>query len=122
ERCEEDVGGWRRLLRLQRDREHGAGHDKRQRAEQREPVRRHGFSPSSSSRSSAPFSTAVPGATATRFTVPVVIARSSFSIFIASITPSPCPGCTASPTVTLTRTISPGIGATSGAGPVAAAA
>ena len=51
--------------------------------------------------------------------VPAAGARSSFSIFIASITTSPWPACTTSPTATATRTTSPGIGATSGAGPVA---
>ena len=44
---------------------------------------------------------------------------SSFSIFMASITTRPCPACTDSPAATLTRTIRPGIGAVSDAGPEA---
>ena len=55
----------------------------------------------SSSTRSAPFSTAVPGCASTAFTVAAAVARSSFSIFIASITTSPWPGCTTSPTWTL---------------------
>src|SRR5690606_37591479 len=47
--------------------------------------------------SSSFFPTAAPGATWTAATAPAAAARSSFSIFIASSTTSPCPSSTASP-------------------------
>jgi len=80
--------------------------------------RRGGYS---SATNKVPFSTAAPGATSTLFTLPGAVARSSFSIFIASITTTPCPASTISPTCTLTRTMRPGIGARTGAGPVGGA-
>jgi len=63
----------------------------------------------------------VPGVTFTDLTVASAAARSSFSIFIASITSTPWPAMTVSPGATATRTTSPGIGATTGAGPAGGA-
>lgn len=80
-------------------------------------IRQQGDHSASSSTRSAPLSTASPAFACTAFTFPAPAARSSFSIFMASITTSPCPALTLSPGSTFTRTMSPGIGATSGAGP-----
>jgi len=73
---------------------------------------------SASSISTLPFSTASPGRTRTARTTPSDVERNSFSIFIASMTTRGCPARIGSPASTLIRTTKPGMGATSGAGPV----
>ena len=71
--------------------------------------------------STRPASTDVPGVTATSLTRPAFGERSSFSIFIASTTTTPCRAATASPGATSTRTTRPGIGATTACSPCASA-
>src|SRR5690606_21116976 len=68
-----------------------------------------------------PASTDAPSCAVTSRTTPERGARSSFSIVIASTTPTPCLASTWSPGATRTRTIFPGIGARTRAGPSAAA-
>ena len=67
--------------------------------------------------SSVPASTDWPPGPAARATTPSRPARSSFSIFIASMTTIGCRARTASPLLTSTRTTLPGIGARSRWGP-----
>src|SRR4051812_1560783 len=66
----------------------------------------------SSTISMAPASTDAPSVARTSVTVPAARVRSSFSIFIASTTTTPCRASTRSPVLTSTLTIFPGIGAT----------
>src|SRR5437870_1391205 len=70
----------------------------------------------------SPAFTAWPGLTRTSVTVPGAPARSSFSIFIASITRSVSPATTVSPVLTATWVIIPGSGAVRVWGPAPAAA
>src|SRR5438093_351283 len=70
----------------------------------------------------SPAFTAWPGLTRTSATVPGAPARSSFSIFIASITRSVSPATTVSPVLTATWVILPGSGAVRVWGPAPAAA
>src|SRR5207302_6664245 len=70
----------------------------------------------------SPAFTAWPGRTRTSATVPGAPARSSFSIFMASITRSVSPSATMSPAVTATWVIFPGRGAVSVWDPPPAAA
>src|SRR4029453_5962717 len=73
--------------------------------------------------SGVPASTDEPSATSTSRTTPSRPARSSFSIFIASTTITPCRAVTWSPGLTSSLTTLPGIGATtrSGVSPLLAA-
>ena len=70
----------------------------------------------------APDSTISPPFTITAVTVPATGATISVSIFIASITTTVCPAETASPTLTFTPRIFPGIGASTEVPPAGAAA
>src|SRR5262245_128305 len=67
--------------------------------------------------SSAPASTEAPSTARNSPTTPSRLALSSFSIFIASTTTTVCRARTASPILTPTRTILPGMGATIRCGP-----
>src|SRR3989304_5554451 len=66
-----------------------------------------------------PASTDWPSVTATSLTLPAFGEVISLSIFIASTTPTPCRAFTSSPATTSTRTIFPGIGATTRCSPSA---
>src|SRR5207247_9699767 len=70
----------------------------------------------------SPAFTSWPGLTRTSATFPGAPARSSFSIFIASITRSVSPATTVSPVLTATWVILPGSGAVRVWGPAPAAA
>src|SRR5215469_559439 len=74
----------------------------------------------STTTSTSPAPTVPSTTTATRATRPVLGDFSSFCIFIASITTTPCCSTTSSPTLTRTRTTRPGIGAFTARGPAAA--
>jgi hypothetical protein len=74
--------------------------------------------------STSPAVTEAPSATMTCLTVPFLGDLSSFCIFMASTTSTPCPDSTSVPAGKITRTTLPGMGASSfcGPSPVAAAA